>query len=193
MPLSSWVEWFIAGATAVGVALAAAGIAFMEALAPWRPYLLVGGALFFFLGLVFLAVAASQARYAPVLVRWREKRRRRLDDARLGFQIAERSLLVEGDLRGERVRLRPKGTMMEALLLVEFDAPLAVVRWRLEGRPGGRYRELRVDLAEHSITDHAARALEIPISGPPSLDRDTDLIIELLGLGAVRATRIVRP
>ena len=61
MSLPRWVEWLVAAATFFGVGLGALGMAYVDALAPWRTHLIVAGLGFILLGLLIVVGALLEA------------------------------------------------------------------------------------------------------------------------------------
>jgi hypothetical protein len=120
------VEWGIASATFVGVGLACLGIAYMDALAPYRIVLLLAGVLFGTLGLLLPIVATASRAFFLV-----GEYRRRVRAEREGLAENERAtaerealhaaalLAFEEAFRGWPEFLEPTVTMTLVISLEE--------------------------------------------------------------------------
>ncbi len=93
MPLPKWVEWAVASATVSGVGLAALGVAYLQALAPYRSSLVVAGLGLFALGLVLPLIAGA----------WSLAARRRRQGHPLHLELFIDYLVHLTDLSGELV------------------------------------------------------------------------------------------
>lgn len=110
----------------------------------------------------------------------------------LGFRLLENQLFREGDAHGVRIRLRPKEAIPATLLRFHYNASLMHVRWRIEGAPDGHLPDLKVRIAEREAGNESARAVEIPLNGPPPLTPAIEVVCEFIGLEPIRITRIER-
>jgi hypothetical protein len=109
-----------------------------------------------------------------------------------GFRLEENQLFQENGLHGVRIRLRPKDRVSETTLRYSYDASLTLVRWRVEKHRGGRFPEIGMEWIEREAGNEAARAVEIGFFGPPDFNPNKDLVVELIGPGWVRVTKIER-
>lgn len=109
-----------------------------------------------------------------------------------GFELID---LLQSESNGQhsvRVRLRPKGCISKINLRIDYDAPLSLVKWGVEGNRTGRLSSLVAELDEREIDamSSASRSVEIPYNGPPSLTAETDFIIDLFGPSRLRVKKI---